>query len=228
MFNRQLASNFCSYRNLLAGRLKSDAALFASDDWKRLDRVEQREWVQRCYSSMVAILPWNVRADRVPVIPAIHATTQASAWKIVENGFTTLSILDKGFYGCGMYFSTKADYLLPYLINKTSPALVVCAVCPGNIFPVVEHRSDASSLLGAPIRPGYQSHYVLTTSDGNPCRAPLMEGEYYDELVIGQEAQVVPLYIVELDAAVISQLAERLFKKKKIRRSTISGPGSLV
>jgi len=226
VFNPKLASNFCSQRDILDGRLKSDPALFASGDWKRLDRSTQRQWVHECYCAIVSRIPWNSPGDRVPVIPMLHGTGQASAWKIVANGFSTLSQVDKGFYGNGMYFSSSASYVMPYLINKSAPALVVCMVCPGNTFPVVESRSDEKSLLGLPIRPGYQSHYVLTTADGNPCTSRLLDGQYFDELVIGQESQVVPVYVIELERAAVVQLGGQHSGAGK--HNTMSGPGTLL
>lgn len=64
---------------------------------------------------------------------------------------------------------------------------------PGNPYPVVEHPTDTGhdgSLLGKIITPGYQSHYVLTTKDGMPCKKKLKKSRYYDEIVVNQEAQV--------------------------------------
>lgn len=61
----------------------------------------------------------------------------------------------------------------------------------GNPFPVVEERNEKNSLLGSPLKSGYQSHYVLTEISGTPVtRIDPSKNHHYDEIVVIQEAQV--------------------------------------
>jgi hypothetical protein len=68
--------------------------------------------------------------------------------------------------------------------------LLATLTSSGNTFPVVEHPTeDPNSLMGKVIKPGYQSHYVLTDNLGMPC-SEKVDTNYYDEIVINQESQV--------------------------------------
>jgi len=92
------------------------------------------------------------------------------AWKIVQNGFSNLSILDAGYYGrgtipiglllffpsfplslsyflflskflsLGMYFATSASYSLPYYGSKSDPALFVCLAITGTPSALIIHH----------------------------------------------------------------------------------------
>jgi hypothetical protein len=62
---------------------------------------------------------------------ALHGTDESVARKIVDNGFATVSSLDAGYYGAGMYFSSNADYIQPYFGTKKSPAILISLVTPG-------------------------------------------------------------------------------------------------
>jgi len=77
--------------------------------------------------------------------------------------------------------------------------LVLSYVIPGNIYPVIEqHKSGVDSLLGASLKtPDYHSHYVLTKKDGYAVSSDT-DIPVFDELVIAQEAQVVPAFIIKL------------------------------
>ena len=38
---------------------------------------------------------------KAPIIPVLHGTSSAVAWKIAENAFSAISSLDAGYYGNG-------------------------------------------------------------------------------------------------------------------------------
>lgn len=82
---------------------------------------------------------------------------------------------------------------------------MLCLCIPGNPHPIVEDREEPKSHLGMPIQTGYQSNYVLTRRDGTPCT--FKGGEVFDELVLDQEAQVVPIVIIELDPDKLTNIA---------------------
>jgi len=61
------------------------------------------------------------------------------------------------------------------------------------MYPVIEHPHKRGSLKGKPNHPGYQSHYIKVNKKG----VPVLNGsEIYDELVVFQESQVLPRYVV--------------------------------
>jgi len=73
----------------------------------------------------------------------------------------SLSNLDAGYYGKGIYFTTFIFYASPYFAQQESPAVLISFVVMGNTYPVVEHHKSKNSLLGAPLQSGYNSHYVV-------------------------------------------------------------------
>src|SRR5687768_17256120 len=107
VFNRELASNFVTQRGILARRMQTDAELFRKADWKEADRVDLRQRTLQHFQQTAAACPWAGEdgddMDNVPIIPMVHGTAGVVAWKIVENGFSALSSLDAGYYGCGIY-----------------------------------------------------------------------------------------------------------------------------
>lgn len=82
---------------------------------------------------------------KVPILAVIHGTSLDRAWKICQSGFATLSMIDKGFYGAGIYFTTYANYSLPYMkqmfisllfsyLNHLEPAIIISFLLPGVMY----------------------------------------------------------------------------------------------
>jgi len=128
-----------------------------------------------------------------------------------------LSSLDSGYYGAGIYFTTSAKYAVPYFATKKDPAIILSWVIPGNAYPVIEHPRKSGTLAGTIIKPGYQSHYVCTDNKGMPY--PKVVHDYrnvYDEIVINQEAQVAPAYVLLLDPATFPKLIIEFNRKTAV------------
>lgn len=203
--NAALVTNFGNHRKALVTRLEQDPALFRKDDWRQARAPELRAWVLHELGTRAQRWPWTAIGDAVPVIPVLHGTDADIAAKISVSGFSALSSLDAGYYGRGMYFTSDVRYALPYCATKARPCVLLCLAIPGNAYPVIEGPKDDDALVGVPVRSGYQSHYVLTTRDGQPCRQRVgAGGEFFDELVLDQEAQVVAVAIVEFDKAALA------------------------
>jgi len=207
IFNARMAETFDNYIHTLEQRHRSDPTLFAKQDWLHSgDRVELRRWVVHEFGKLCQRYPWNDFNRQCSVVPVIHGTSASVGTKIIDTGFATLSELDAGFYGRGMYFTSDALYALPYFSSKPDPAILLCLAVPGNPYPVVEAKSEPNSFFGRPLKNGYQCNYVLTGKDGGPHQAKLAGG-FYDEIVIEQESQIVPIFMVEFDPAKVAPLA---------------------
>lgn len=71
------------------------------------------------------------------------------------------------------------------------------------MYPVTENPNSSSSLMNQPCKPGYDSHYVLVKNahkddsmlDYVPCHPELAVPDY-DELVLFNQDQVLPRYLV--------------------------------
>jgi len=169
------------------------------------------------------------RSLHVPVIPSIHGTSEDIAYNIIKTGFVALAKLDSGYYGKGIYFTTSAEYGLPYYASKVSPTVIISLVVSGNSYPVIEHpRLSKKSMMGAALMPGYNSHYVLTRKDGFPCPRVYSgsgDEQFYDEVVIEQESFVLPYYLLKISiknlGSFVMQLQkeqERLNDEEKLRK----------
>ena len=138
----------------------------------------------------------------------LQGTSEGAVWQICQQGFGVVGTTDDGFYGAGVYFTSKLGYADKYA--KSGPdgsrPFIVSMVIPGNSFPVVEllFAADGSSpnpsgFKGKGCRGGYQSHFTLV--DGRdintafPVRGPIDAATAADELVTFDSPQALPLFV---------------------------------
>ena len=142
-----------------------------------------------------AIVLFIYLLPQVPIVPAVQCVTVEEAYKIARSGFAA-PIEDTGLYGQGIYLTTSS---LSHVQQQSSDkhVIIVSYVIPGNVYPVIEHAAGEDSLRNPPIKAGYNSHFCLTNKDGQVWDSSVDE-ECFDELVISQEAQVVPAFIINL------------------------------
>lgn len=217
VYNRSLVTQLSLTKQKFDNRAERDSQLFFAEKWKLQEETEQKSrlrlWTKDNFLNRLSDFQWN-QNERVGILPVLHGTSITNAWKVCVGGFANLSLLDVGFYGSGIYFTTSAKYSIPYFATKANPALIISYLIPGNPFPVVEHPKGPDSILGNTLKPGYQSHFVSTTSRGEPHAKPTKH-HVYDEIVINQEAQVAPAYVLELDASSFFALIKQ-FERKTI------------
>jgi len=140
---------------------------------------------------------WNSNLT-CPIIPTAHGTDFFLAQKIGQTGFANLSTLDDGWFGKGIYFSTSIKYCEPYYLSKRSPVIIISYVLLGEVYPVREQHIAEDSLIGRSIMPGYNSHYVCTTASGVCCPTLADFKNCYDEVIVAQEAQIIPAFFLKL------------------------------
>jgi len=151
------------------------------------------------------------------VIPMLHASSEEGAWAICKTGFATVGWRDQGPYGKGIYFTRDMDFATKEAADSPEggKVLVIGMTVPGNSFPVTEppntevRPSEANGVepnpkgyRGKDCRPGYQSHYTLVPKDTTELADPIKEKfdpqSHADRLVIFQEAQVLPIFVIYL------------------------------
>jgi len=219
VYNPTLTSSFQNFQKTLATRKRDAPEIFFSRKWQQHtnQKLPHSTWINDEYEKRCAMFKWNTGAE-LPILPVLHGTGLQIAEKICKTGFAAISSLDEGYYGKGIYFSSHGLYTIPYLCFHREPAILFCYALPGNIYPVHENKDQVDSLLGKALQSGYQSHYVLTQRNGL-ISAP--DGkEVYDELVLNQEAQVVPAYLIKISRSNIKKL------KDHWNRSTIAKQSS--
>jgi hypothetical protein len=70
------------------------------------------------------------------------------------------------------------------------------------------------------MKSGYNSHYILVNRSGYP--AELHAKKFFDEMVIGQESQVVPAFVVSLTSECAMDHLKGLDRKPMPEESDIS------
>jgi len=191
--NKTLISKFVEQRKVLMARHTNSVKVFEKHDWRNIpQRKVLREWVDEVLTRVVNSYAWNADQE-LPVVAVIYGTDENIGWHICTAGFGSLSSLDLGFYGKGIYFTSSCMYALPYYADKRYPAFLVSLVTPGNSRPIVEAPKEANSFLGVSIDPGYQSHFILTNKGGLPCT---LREDYFYELVIDEVNLIVPIFLV--------------------------------
>lgn len=193
VFNEVLLTNFVGMYAIISERLDNQADIFGKKKWQtKNDKIDIYQSVYNHFSKLVESYSWT--KNRLPILPVCHGTELAIAEKICETGFASLSSLDAGWYGKGIYFTSFPSYCIPYVATKRTPCIILSWVIPGNTYPVVEKHNEEGNLVGSALKSGHHSHYIVTSSDGkcNP------NGQY-NELVLPQESQIVPYAIVELN-----------------------------
>ena len=205
VYNERLLTNFINAYLIQTERFKADPKLFQSRKWDTNNAVgEKKRTVYSLYHTLTQSYSWN-RDSSPNIIPVYHGTDRWIAEKICETGFASLSSLDEGWYGKGIYFSTYPMYCSPYFISKKQPSIILSWILPGNVFPVTEGPDDTVSFKGAALKSGYNSHYVCVNKKGYVYNEG--DNELYDEIVIAQEAQIVPIAIININQHSVSKIS---------------------
>jgi hypothetical protein len=197
IYNPTLLSNFVGCYRVQSHRMEAAPTLFNKKTWILEDESTHRQAVHDTYTT---------KAAGSDIVAAFHATDYSVARSICRTGFATLATIDAGWYGRGIYTSTHVNYVIPYMMNRQEPALIVTYVIPGNVYPVIESTSADNNLIGSSIIAGYNSHYICVNSHG---QIPMKGLGEYDELVVPQESQIVPAYIVRYHRSNLTSFDEK-------------------
>uniref|UniRef100_A0A6B2KWV9 PARP catalytic domain-containing protein n=1 Tax=Arcella intermedia TaxID=1963864 RepID=A0A6B2KWV9_9EUKA len=209
-----LAQSVSNTLKIQKSRMNRDRNTFFSVTWRYDQKKTLREKVFNHFVGKCLEWEWNETKsiEDCYVLPVVHGTSMEIGWKIASNGFAVLSTLDQGYYGKGIYFTTSALYTVPYLENKKKPAIIICFTIPGNPYPVIENPNSRDSFFGKHIVERYQSHYCKTSAGGIPYtdEDELNSVREFDELVIEQESQIVPLFLTRVS---ISEELKGVYKR---------------
>ncbi|CAF1002605.1 unnamed protein product [Adineta steineri] len=124
-----------------------------------------------------------------------HGTKRENFDGIFNNNFKFFGTTDEGWYGRGIYFSSSPEYCATYAEwdRKSILYLICSSVKLGRMYPI---KDNAYS--GRDMHVDYDSHYVKVDKDGDPT---CVEHNFFEEFVIKQSDQILPLFIVGLRLA---------------------------
>lgn len=147
--------------------------------------------------------------ENVRVVVGFHAVKSAAvADQILRTGFAALAKLDPGYFGQGLYFTPDFEYAKNVYAGDAG-CVILCALCFGNPFPVIEHPSSPESMLGRPCMPRYDAHVAVVKREpgkGKACFVPAPPSSYeeeeasgvFSEIVLFDRGQILPLAVVHL------------------------------
>ncbi|CAF1477860.1 unnamed protein product [Didymodactylos carnosus] len=124
-----------------------------------------------------------------------HGTQTSNFDGIFEKNFQNFvgsKRTDSGWYGRGIYFSTSPKYCASYAHSDVNS--IVYLICSLVKLGKMYHVTDMS-YMGKEMRVDSDSHYVKVTASGHPTNA---EHSFFEEFVIKQSNQILPLYIIGL------------------------------
>lgn len=121
-----------------------------------------------------------------------HGTKAANFDGIFEQNFKNLHTTDSGWYGQGLYFSSSPRYCATYAGSFGSEVMyLICSLIKlGEVYSVKD-----MSYNGKPMHSNCNTHYVKVSASGSPTDA--VDG-FFEEFVIKESNQVLPLYIIGL------------------------------
>jgi len=214
--NPLLANQFEIFLDCHKARRQLNPTQFMSREWESspIDVELKKQFLSKLDKQFVAA---SKMFDTNGVIPVIQGTRENAAHRIAKNGFGTVATLDDGFFGQGIYFTSKLNYARRYSkpAKDGSLVLVISLAAPGNVLPIsadplLNKIKNPQGYLGKPRQQGYQSHYTIVHMPGEggtygyPLRtAPTDDSS--DELVVFEPAQALPVFLIYLDSRKVGE-----------------------
>lgn len=142
---------------------------------------------------------------RIQILPLFHiARTEQSALQICEHGFSNSAILEDGWLGKGIYFSSNLEYLIQKYgkpNDKGEYFVLFCYVILGNAYPVIENPETTSDVKGKGCKIKYDSHFSVSKDPklNIPCEKDDPDFlHHFDEFCVFQQNQILVNYVLTL------------------------------
>jgi len=164
--NHHMSKSFQRFKIGFEARISAAPEHFAKNEWKNSLKVSEKDKVMDYYKKYVNKFAWNDTTDEesLPVILMARGTTRENVPKILSTGFGSVAD-DENFN-----FTTHVEYACKN-IKEGVPVIIICAVIPGNVYPVLKDSDESNTVacavqqqeilrLGSAIPRGYQSQYT--------------------------------------------------------------------
>ncbi|CAF3857980.1 unnamed protein product [Rotaria sp. Silwood1] len=114
---------------------------------------------------------------------------------IFEENFRFTGTTDSGYFGRGIYLTSSPKYATQYAYTGTTIRYILCSVVSlGKMLHITN-----MDYYGKNLHPGYDSHYVKVDTSAKRNQPIANNNEkYYEEFVIKNNKQILPMYIVGL------------------------------
>jgi len=155
--------------------------------------------------------------QKIYVIPLWIGASPTVAPKLCNTGPAELRVTDTGFFGTGIYLTPQAKYAREYAIGAHSNlapipptengehTLLLCWVAVSTVYPITRKHDYTKNPewcdyyaegTGVPLRSRYDAHFVCVDPQGGYQAAMNPSDECFDELVVKEDSQVLPKYVV--------------------------------
>lgn len=189
-----------------------------STDWRLNKEFVARQSTMEKLKSISTTIP---DFPHVKLAFMFHGTSYASVPGIFNSGFQTYAETDPGYFGTGIYQTSSAAYAWQYASTKKKPVLILSLVAYYSAYPIIHYpgikeEKDWDNLdsdlkkkhwrwhTRAGKFENYDAHYAqVTHKSGITFLPPPNLGQQkmedlYDELVIFDESQILPQFILKL------------------------------
>ena len=196
---------------------KKEADIVGDDEQKKtvMERV-------KAYRQRSAVLLNADEDELLSYYVTLHGCSEDAVDSICKYGAKDLRRTDPGYAGAGVYTTVQAEYAGLYSQMTGSSVMILCCCAASNIYPISRakdykapynkeyygDRGAAHSCFfageGAALKPGFDAHWFCVTQpeEGSivdvECYVP-DDDSYrpcYDELVVKEEKQVLPIAII--------------------------------
>lgn len=201
IYNSELNRTFAGRLRLLQSR--HDSVAF-QPKWATENEGELRGAIHTLFEKMTAAYQ-DKDCPNVKLIPVWHGTKPEILPSLFKAGFASLALVDAGYFGKGIYGPYEAEYS-HRVYSKGALLLNWCSVY--SAYPVID--GDMLKLEGRANFANYDAHFAPMLPedllDPHPeSYVPCKPGQrpHCAEIVVFDSAQMLPRYLVELQASLL-------------------------
>lgn len=191
IYNKDRRESWKEYTKTLEKRMEEAPELFKPKF--KLNAKEQA--ILRHFEEICAKVPHNSPDRRIRVLPVAPGLRDFSvAQSIAESSLGHVGTTDQGWFGKGIYTTTKLRYALTYSGDEN--LVLILWACVGAVYPKIHVSEDGESL-----KSGATAHYAIVNHDtGHPVKRieDFGRDNTADEIVIEQKSQYLPAYLIRL------------------------------
>lgn len=231
--NWKLMEQFEGHLDLSAAQRREQTGFFRRDTLGTLGSDPQKAAVHerfKTYARRSATFLDEDPAD-VALLVTLHGASEKAVGPICAWGAKDLRRTDPGYAGAGIYSTVQAEYAALYSGMSRSRTMVLCVCAVGNVYPIsrsadyampcdtVFHgHSKFYSGTGAALKPGYDAHWfcVHQPEEGSlanvECYLDPSHPAHYDEVVVKEEKQVLPIAVVRFAPTDEAPKADGVFR----------------
>jgi len=132
-------ASFENYLPMITEKHADSEKLFKKDGWRQAsDAAVRKRYLLHLAEKITKFSDFN-DGDKAFVLPVVQGTSENAAFRIIKNGFGTVGSVDDGYYGRGMYFTSRLQYAARYAqITPHGKVFLIALTVPGNPYPVTE------------------------------------------------------------------------------------------